>query len=305
MEGFRLTGLDMTQATFAWDTIPPSEWGPVGVNVDAYEVNYAPYMQEYRESDTVISAHVGCTLARDFDTTVMYKARCRARGRHDCDIHHDTVWGDWSEEVYFHTGVGEPDTVPLECVRVEGLRHSGMLNGHLQLEWERAPLHDRYEVQLWAAGGDGWHRDGITVQTRYALRAELDSNTLYMIRVRAICDHHCHVHDTLMTGGWSDTLTFSLGPLTADGPARTEGGLFVLSPNPTRHTVAVRHALPEAEYPARLTVSDTKGREVSRHTLACGDPLTLEVGALPAGAYLVTLTTRSRRTETQRLVVEP
>ncbi len=54
VEGFRLTGLDSAHASFAWDSIPPSDWGQVGVNVNAYQVNYAPYGQEYDEADTVI-----------------------------------------------------------------------------------------------------------------------------------------------------------------------------------------------------------------------------------------------------------
>ena len=39
-------------------------------------------------------------------------------------------------------------------------------------------------------------------------------------------------------------------------------------------------------------------------TLMDNSPMTVDVGALPAGTYLVTLTSRSRETDTQRLVVE-
>ena len=59
------------------------------------------------------------------------------------------------------------------------------------------------------------------------------------------------------------------------------------------------------EYPAVLTVNDAKGSEVMRRTLADGSPQTLDLSRLPSGSYLFTLTTRSRRTETQRLVLEP
>ena len=54
-----------------------------------------------------------------------------------------------------------------------------------------------------------------------------------------------------------------------------------------------------------LTVNDAKGSEVMRRNLMDGNPLTLDMGKLPSGSYMVTLTTRSHKTETQRLVLEP
>ena len=305
VEGFRLTGLDSAHASFAWDSIPPSDWGQVGVNVNAYQVNYAPYGQEYDEADTVIVTADSCTVFSRFDSTVMYKARCRARSKHRCDIHDTMVWGDWSHEVYFHTGVGVPDTAPLVCQRVGGLRYEGLLNGCPKFAWERCEGQDRFEVQYAEVGGDGWHRATITSATEYLLRAEIDSTARYRVRVRAQCNHRCHIHDTLMLGEWSDTVEFCLHPQGIGGAAATGGGLFSLAPNPARGTVTVKPALAAGDYPAVLTVSDTKGREVMRYSLTDGSPLTIDVSALPSGAYLVTLTTRSRRTGTQRLMVEP
>ena len=304
VEGLRLTELDSAHASFAWDTIPPSDWGFVGVNVDAYQVNYAPYMQEYAEADTVTTALDSCTLFAAFDSTVMYKARCRARSYHRCDIHDTMVWGEWSREVYFHTGVGVPDTAPLVCQRVSGLRYEGLVNGWPKLAWESCAGQTRYEVQYAAVGGDGWHRATITTATEYLLRAEIDPMTRYWVRVRAQCDHHCHIHDTVMTGEWSDTVEFCLNPQGIGDIDAVEGGMFSMAPNPARGTVTVKPAVAGGEYPAVLTVSDTKGREMMRYTLTDGSPLTVDVGGLPSGAYLVTLTTRSRRTGTQRLVVE-
>ena len=304
VEGFRLTGLDSAHASFAWDSIPRSDWGLVGVNVDAYQVNYAPYMQEYAEADTVVVAADSCTVSCTFDSTVMYKARCRARSHHVCDIHDTVVWGDWSEEVYFHTGVGVPDTAPLVCKRVEGLRYEGVMNGCPKFAWERCTGQDRFEVQYAEVGGDGWHRATITTAMEYLLRAEIDPTARYWVRVRAQCDHRCHIHDTLMIGEWSDTVEFCLQPQGIEGGETAGRAMFSLAPNPAVGIVTVKPALASGEYPAVLTVSDTKGREVMRRTLTDGSPLTVDVGTLPSGAYLVTLTTRSHRTGTQRLVVE-
>ena len=307
VHNFRLTELDSAHAVFAWDTFPPSDWGPVGVNVNAYQVNYAPYMQEYDEGDTLVrmATSDSCTLYMPFDSTVMYKARCRARSRHRCDIHDTVVWGEWSEEVYFHTGVEVPDTVPLECLRVEGLRYEGLVGGNPRVSWEHCEGHDYYEVQ-YAPEGGAWQRAPVTSMTTCVLYAGWVPGTRYVVRVRAKCRHQCHIHDTLMVGEWSDTVGFTMpGEAGVEATGEAEGKeLFVVAPNPTKGSVVVSPTELAEGYPAVLTVNDAKGREVLRHTLTDGSPLALELGALPSGTYLVTLTTRTRQTGTKRLVVE-
>ena len=305
VENFRVEELDSAHAIFAWDTFPPSDWGPIGVNVTAYQVNYAPYMQEYVETDTLESTGAGCTLRMGFDSTVMYKARCRARSHHFCDIHDTVVWGEWSEEVYFHTGVGVPDTVPLECRRVEGMRYEGLVGGNPRISWERWEGHDFYEVQ-YAAEGGAWQRAPNTDATTCVLYSDWVPGTRYMARVRAKCSHQCHIHDTLMVGEWSDTVEFTIPEEEGvEEYVESEGSaLFALAPNPTRGGVTVSPTELVESYPAVLTVNDAKGREVLRHTLTDGSPQTLDLGTLPSGTYLVTLTTRGRQTDTKRLVVE-
>ena len=302
--GFHPTEIDTAHVSFAWDTIPASDWGPVGVNVNAYQVNYAPYGEAYADTDMVTTALDSCSVFAAFDSTVMYKARCRARCYHQCDIHDTMVWGEWSREVYFHTGVAVPDTAPLECQRVSGLRYEGQINGWPKFAWERSDGQTRFEVQYAVEGSDGWRRATITTATEYLLRAEMDPTACYWVRVRAQCEHHCHIHDTVMTGEWSDTVEFCLDPQGIGEGEAVDGGLFSMAPNPAHGTVTVKPAVAGGEYPAVLTVSDTKGREMVRYTLTDGSPLTIDVGTLPTGTYLVTLTTYSRRTGTQRLVVE-
>ena len=107
-------------------------------------------------------------------------------------------------------------------------------------------------------------------------------------------------------GEWSDTLEFCLTPEGVDEADQSVSqGLFVVAPNPTSGMVTVSPMAEGGEYPAVLTVNDAKGNEVMRRTLADGSPQTLDLSRLPSGSYLFTLTTRSRRTETQRLVLEP
>ena len=307
VENFRLAELDSAHATFVWDTFAPSDWGLVGVNVDAYEVNWAPYTEEYSETDTLMTTDGSCTLYMDFDTTVMYKVRCRGRSHHYCDIHSMEVWGDWSEEVLFHTGVGVPDTVLLDkmCRRVEGLRYEGLYGGYPKFAWERCEWQTRFEVQYAPMGSSSWRSAATTSMTNITLLQDLDPVRHYWLRVRALCDHHCHIHDTLLMGEWSDTLEFCLTPEGVDEADQSVSqGLFVVAPNPTSGMVTVTPMAEGGEYPAVLTVNDAKGNEVLRRTLADGSPQTLDLSRLPSGSYLFTLTTRSRRTETQRLMLE-
>ena len=267
----------------------------------------AKLMGFHSETDTLMTTDGSCTLFMDFDTTVMYKVRCRGRSHHYCDIHSMEVWGDWSEEVLFHTGVGVPDTVLLDkmCRRVEGLRYEGLYGGYPKFAWERCEWQTRFEVQYAPMGSSSWRSVATTSMTNITLLQDLDPVRHYWLRVRAQCDHHCHIHDTLLLGEWSDTLEFCLTPEGVDEAVQTEAqGLFVMAPNPTRGIVTVSPTAVGGEYPAVLTVNDAKGNEVMRRTLADGSPQTLDLSRLPSGSYLFTLTTHSRRTETQRLVLE-
>ena len=303
VENFRLTELDSAHASFAWAAIPPSDWGLVGVNVNAYQVNYAPYTQAYDEADTLMTAGDSCTLRMTFDSTVMYKARCRAQSRHVCDIHDTVVWGEWSDEVYFHTGVGVPDTAPLVCCRVEGFRLGGLVGGRPWFEWEGCEGADRYAMQYAVLGSSSWRRGPTTTTTDCILNAELDSSLRYMARVRTQCDHRCHVHDTVLEGDWSDTVVFSLWADGIDG-AVGDGGrrLFDLAPNPARGSVTV--TLAEGLGGGVLTVADAAGREVLRKELAPQtQTTTIGVAELPAGTYFVTLAT-AEGSGTRKLVVE-
>ena len=300
--GLRVAELDSAHAVFRWDTLEPSDWGLVGVNAEAYQVNYAPYTEEYAEGDTLMSRGDSCTLFAAFDSTVMYKARCRARSRHVCDIHDTLVWGDWSREVYFHTGVGVPDTAPVECRRVEGLEYLGLEGGRPRFRWERCTEHGLFDVQYAAIGGDGWHRASGTTLTEYVLNEPLDSSWRYMLRVRAQCSHHCHIHDTVMVGEWSDPVEFSLWTDGIEGMTG-EAPLFALRPNPARGQAEVTLAEGAAGVTV-LTVADAAGREVLRKELSQGTRrYAFSVADLPAGTYFVTLVTRDG-TGTKRLVVE-
>ncbi|GEM_PF-3342201 len=56
-------------AVLVWDSAARSEWGPVGVNVNMYELQYAEYGEEYDERNTVHSTEPWAVIAEELDST--------------------------------------------------------------------------------------------------------------------------------------------------------------------------------------------------------------------------------------------
>ena len=108
-----------------------------------------------------------------------------------------------------------------------------------------------------------------------------------------------------MVSEWSDTVGFTLSEVGVETAAETEGrGMFVLAPNPARGNVTVKPMIRGDEYPAMLTVSDAKGREMLHKELSREtQEYTFRVSDFPAGTYFVTLATKEG-SSTRKLVVE-
>ncbi len=138
------------------------------------------------------------------------------------------------------------------------------------------------------------------------LDEDLDSNVMYVARIRTSCRHQCAVHDTVTWGPWSEPVFFHTGQHVPDtnrqglcqipAPQR-----FALTPNPAYDRVELTVPdLAGGSYLVSLLSQD--GRNLS--TFRTSEPtITLAVDHLPAGLYLVTVKTASW-SSTQRLVVE-
>ena len=302
VSGLRLDSVVEGHAMVSWDAAPASEWGPTGVNVDMYQVNYAEYRREYDTADVVETTDTSCMLPGVFDTTRYYKMRCRARCHHKCDIHDTVVWGPWGES-YFYTGVLYPDTLPLECGEVEGLHYAGLRSGTPYFEWSRGLMQTQFEV-AYAEDRRPWECDFVTAAS-WRMPETVRPGVEYRVRVRAKCEHRCYIHDTTMWGPWSEEVRVSTPSREGLQEAKSDGTeLFSLMPNPARGRVTVRPELSSGQCPAVLTVTDAQGREVLRRTLEDGSPVTLELGAVASGTYLVTLKCRDGASGTRRLQVE-
>lgn len=135
---------------------------------------------------------------------------------------------------------------------------------------------------------------------------DLDSNVMYVARIRTSCLHQCPDHDTLTWGPWSDPALFHTGQHVPDingqgirqalAPQR-----FALSPNPAHNRVEL--TVPDLAADSYLvTLHSQNGRKISAFR-ASEQTVSLDVSHLPAGLYLITVKADGW-SATQRLVVE-
>ena len=161
------------------------------------------------------------------------------------------------------------------------------------VRWRRVEQGTLFNVRL--VGSDGSDTTYITADTALALGGLADT-VRYRVMLRKQCRYTTTNYDTTVYGAWLSTLAFGHGPdSSGPGGGDTNAGIgvaqipaFDLIPNPARGNVSV--TLPTEVQDGRLSVLDMAGRElVSRrveHPVAV-----LDVSALPAGVYLVRLTT--------------
>ena len=169
------------------------------------------------------------------------------------------------------------------------------IRGFPKFEWSRCPGHSNYDMQLAHAGRDDWHRVDLTSENNTMLRSGVDPTERYWLRVRAECNHHCHIHDTVMRSQWSDTLEFCLTPQGVD---EAEGGGLSLVPNPAHDEVT----LTAESVITRVAVYDMQGHMVLEQQ-AHGREATLSLRKLAAGSYIVHADTPRGRL-THKLTVE-
>jgi hypothetical protein len=156
------------------------------------------------------------------------------------------------------------------------------------VRWRRVEQGTLFNVRL--VGSDGSDTTYITADTALALGGLADT-VRYRVMLRKQCRYTTTNYDTTVYGAWLSTLAFGHGPDSGDtavGIDAAQAPTFDLIPNPARGNVSV--VLPTEVQDGRLSVLDMAGRElVSRRV---EHPVTvLDVSALPAGVYLVRLTT--------------
>lgn len=145
----------------------------------------------------------------------------------------------------------------------------------------------------------------------------VDTNEYYRIRLRKLCRYATDSYDTIVRSEWTETFTFGTPPppdtsstdtTTVDTnivdttSIRLATGLELeLQPNPASGEVLLTMDAPEG---GLLTLTDLAGREVLQQPIpAPTATLRLDISGLPAGSYMVKVTT-PRGSATRRLLVQ-
>ena len=133
----------------------------------------------------------------------------------------------------------------------------------------------------------------------------LRDSILYTITLRARCRHECALHDTLVWGRWGHPVQFTLeDPDTSEvGTQELAGRLRItLVPNPAHGSVTILSEGLATVGGGTIAITDAAGRLVLSEPLR-SDNQQVDITALPASVYFVTLTT-PQGSATAKLAVE-
>ena len=155
-----------------------------------------------------------------------------------------------------------------------------------------------WEVSRTAPGGDP--DAGLITLTAvpYIEYTDIDNDSAYHVYVRGYCE-------TGIWSGWSDWSTPCLidsiptPPTPPEGINTIEATDFTLSPNPAKSLVTLKCT---GDMQGSVEIIDMQGKVWSKKVLA-GHLTEFDVSALPAGAYLVRITT-DKGTTTKKLSIE-
>ena len=127
----------------------------------------------------------------------------------------------------------------------------------------------------------------------------LNPGGTYQVQVSRGCRYTTTSYDTVVYSNGSDSIQFTL-PKQTEGIDEAEGLPFDLQPNPASGSVVLTLDAVEG---GTVTVTDLAGREVLQQPLQPGAKRhKIDIGQLPAGAYLVRVATPTA-TGTRRLLV--
>ena len=188
--------------------------------------------------------------------------------------------------------------VGLRCTPVRGLTKTSQGKGWAWLRWRQfSDEGTSYEVRLWqyddTTSADTlvvWDTLVTTTDTAQLFEG-LALGGKYTCRIRKSCRYATPGYDTTVHSEWSEPVSFAIDTYDWEGIDEVPQLSFVLSPNPSRGVVELGFMQRQADG-GRVEVSDMHGRTVHAESLPAGaDALRLDLGRLPAGAYLVKVLT--------------
>ena len=290
MEGLRVDSVDGTRVWISWPPVDSAtfyhlEYGPSG-----FKYGCGAYSEGAVVEVDSISTTSYCISGTDPDLVYTYfvSAYCQTMKQFGMP---DSV------------RIAANDVMP--CAQAEGLRIDSLLPHGVRLAWDTVP--GQIDFQLHVRRNDTAAIDLRPSSNPYDLVGLRDS-ILYTITLRAKCPHVCPLHDTLVWGRWGHPLQFTLyAPDSPDsnevGVAEVRGALQVaIVPNPARGSVTIVSKGLAAAGGGTISITDAAGRRVLDEPLR-SDSQQLDITALTAGVYFVTLTT-PQGSATAKLAVE-
>ena len=191
---------------------------------------------------------------------------------------------------------GMPDSVRIaandvmRCPMTEGLRIDSLLPHGVRLAWDTVP--GQMDFQLYVRRDDTAALYLRPTSNPYDLTGLADS-ILYTVMLRAQCQHLCPLHDTLLWGRWGHPVQFTLENPNTGGVGVNEAQMVLriaVVPNPARGIVTIMTEGLRAAGGGTISITDAAGRLVMSEPLK-SDSQQVDIAALPAGVYFVTLTT--------------
>ena len=271
---------------------------PVLVHDTFFVGPWIDYNHDHMEMNYLWSSCTGCA-----EGEILFLSDT---GRIPLGPYFSNVWGGCFpilmpyEEV---EGVVAVDTVP-------NFHLKGMRIGYPTFAWDTniCREEDLFEVQFAPYRSEEW-RTVSTTDSSIEVYSVFDPDIYYQARVRARRHHLCPIHDTVMWGPWCRPILFYTGPTEPDttnsiASVASESAFFTLTPNPTDGKVVVE-VKSDKSGEATITVSDATGREVLKQKASTlnSQLSTLNLEALPAGTYFVTVTIDGQ-SGTRKLVVK-
>ncbi len=191
---------------------------------------------------------------------------------------------------------GMPDSVRIaandvmRCPMTEGLHIDSLLPHGVRLAWDTVP--GQTDFQLYVRRDDTAAIYLRPTSNPYDLTGLTDS-ILYTVMLRAQCHHLCPLHDTLLWGRWGHPVQFTLENPNTGGVGVNEAQKVLriaVVPNPARGIVTIMTEGLRAAGGGTISITDAAGRRVMSEPLK-SDSQQVDIAALPAGVYFVTLTT--------------
>lgn len=184
-----------------------------------------------------------------------------------------------------------PELDEVVCTPVGSLTMTASTTSSATFEWQGSEGQSLWKAEYGLASADSSAYQTVETTLNEITLNNLQPSTWYSIRVSGKCIHRCNysnglaAHDTVVWSDWSDTVKFYVGeePLSVNGALAQQ---VVLMPNPAHDKVSV--ALPMGD--CVVEVYSTDGRKVAERRCG-GDKVTLNLGHLTPGTYLVKVVT--------------